>query len=140
MATKNQFDNATIMGLKYTKVQFFKCCPSFPQSLNILTKFSFIIKQILSIPTSCNRQETVFSIVLLIQLSYILFYPFSILLQSLNSPFLFYLKNFYPKRPNYCPHDATKFGHSLFPSFLFYLNTVHIDTRKSALFSPAKVQ
>ena len=95
----------------------------------------------LVIPISCGHQETAFSIVLLIQLPYILFYPFSVLLQPPNSPFLFYLKNFYPKRTNYCSHDATicdlgslnSVTH-FFPIIFFYLNTVHIDTKKLVLF------
>ena len=71
----------------------------------------------------------------------ILFFSFSVLLQPPNSPFLFYLKNFYPKKNKllFTWHDDLwfrfpKFSHSLFTITFFYLNTVHIDTKEISLF------
>ena len=83
-------------------------------------KIPFVVKQILSIPTSCGRQETIFSIFHLFINIYILFYPFRFSFYLFGDSFIslypfpvslkfpnLHLWKLCPKRTNYCSGDST---------------------------------
>ena len=113
-------------------------CLSFPRLQMYPWKFSFIVKQILSIPMSYGSQETISFIVFHIQLD-LHFIFFHISFQSLqppNSLFCFYLAIFYPQKNKLLltkPHcQRTPLGHLLgiYPIyclyFIFISSSLHI--------------